>query len=145
MQDSDYFSSDLFRIQHIYCPKTVGKAIVSEVFKVWIAHTGLESKHRIAALGLGCLLLLSLGGAWNNEVKRCAGAPEWVGSRALNPKPEARACCSVITRQEFWCHSSGQTHSALLSCCVWCRCLSCSPVLILSIRETPFTLLCVES
>lgn len=88
MQDSDYFSSDLFSIQRIYCPKTVGKAIVRWAFKVWIARTGLESKHRITALGLGCLLLLSLREAWNSEVKRCAGAPEWVGSRALNLKPD---------------------------------------------------------
>lgn len=90
----NYFSSDLFSIQPIYCPRTVGKAIVRWDFKVWIARTGLES---IAALG--CLLLLSLREAWNNEVKRCAGALQWVGSRTLNKKPEARACCSVITRQ----------------------------------------------
>lgn len=75
MQDSDYFNSDLFSIQHIYCPKTVGKALVRWAFNVWIAGPGLESGHRITALGLGCLLLLSLREAWNNEVRRSAGAP----------------------------------------------------------------------
>lgn len=98
-------------------------------FKVWIVHTGPESKHRIAALGLGCLLFFLWGKPgtmrWRDvlEFLNVLAAEPWTQSQ----KPEHAVVWSPGSNSGST--ALGRHTSASFSCCVWCRCLSCSPVL----------------